>query len=340
VLLIVGTGLALFSVYLFYGIDYIVHNDLYLFGLQFSYEWASNYWTYARLMMALIGLASATALTSTTLIFLSTQKVVKINTAKLTYSTLITTGAIALYISIIYTSSILAFIGLGLVFWGIVFAYIRTEEYVKKTLLDATISPQLATLNEIIQELECKGNAIYLPPKYFTDPEACKAYIPKQKGAKLPTPEETQELDPQFSISFIENPEAVLLTPPGAELTKLFEKTLETNFTRVDLQYLKQNMPKLFIEDLEIAKNFEMETENNKIRVKIENSVYNTLNARAEKPSSTYFLFSSPLSSAIACTLAKTTGKPIIMEKQQTSEDGRDVTIEYRILEEEAQTEP
>jgi hypothetical protein len=258
------------------------------------------------------------------------------NPAKLIYSTLIATGAIALAISIIYTSSILAFIGLGLVFWGIIFAYIRTEEYTKKVLLDATASPQMATLNQIIQELEYKGNAIYLPPKYLKDPEANKAYISKQKETSLPAPEQIQKQETRF---FIENPLSILLTPPGAGLARLFEKTFKTNFTRVDLQYLQRNMPNLFIEDLEIAQNFEMEIENNKIRVKIENSVYSALNIETEQPSSTYFLFGSPLSSAIACALAKTTGKPIIIEKQQTSEDGGDVTIEYRILEEEEQTE-
>jgi len=262
------------------------------------------------------------------------------NSAKIVYSTLIATGAVALATSIIYASSILAFIGLGLLFWGITFTFIRTEEYVKKALLDVTVSPQMAIINEIIQEMECEGNAIYLPPKYLSDPEAYKAYIPKQKEAELPTPEQTQKQDPQFFIAFIENPPAALLTPPGAELAKLFEKTLETNFTRVDLQYLQQNMPKLLIEDLEIAQNFEMETENDKIRVKIQNSVFNALNKVTEQPSSIYSAFGSPLSSAIACALAKSTGKPIIIEKQQTSEDGRDVTIDYRILEEEEQTEP
>jgi hypothetical protein len=337
VLLIVGTGLALFSVYLFYGIDYIVQYDLPLFGLQFSYNWASIYWTYARLMLALIGLASATTLTSTTLIFLSTQKVVKISPAKLTYSTLITTGAIALFTSIISTSSILALIGLGLLFWGIILTYIRTEEYAKKILLDTTASSQQATLNHIIQELQYKGDVIYLPPKYFRNPETHKAYIPEQKNTQLPKPEQIQKLEQGF---LIEKPPAALLIPLGAELSKLFEKTLKTNFSRVDLQYLQQNMPKLFIENLEIAQDFKMEIENNKIHVKIENSVYSTLDIGTEQPLSTYPTIGSPLSSAIACTLAKSTGKPIIIEKQQISEDGRDMTIEYRILEEEEQATP
>lgn len=250
---------------------------------------------------------------------------------KRAYQILIITGASALAISIIYTSTILAFIGLGLVFCGIIFVYIRTDKYVKKILLDATVSSQMAALNQIIQELDYRGTAIYLPPKYLKDLEANKAYISKQRETSLPTPEQTQKTENHF---FIENSLGILLTPPGAGLAKLFEKTLKTNFARVDLQYLQQNMSKLFIENLEVAQNFEMETENNKIRVKIENSSYTTLSIENEKSSSTYFNLGSPLSSAIACVLTKATGKPVMIEKQQTSEDGRDVTIEYRILEE------
>ena len=180
-------------------------------------------------MLALIGFGSATTITSITLISLGARKLVRINPAKLTYSTLITTGAIALFTSIIYTSSILAFIGLGLLFWGIIFTYIRTEEYAKKILLDTTASSQQATLNHIIQELQYEGDAIYLPPKYFRNPETHKAYIPEQKNTQLPRPEQIQEHEQDF---LIEKPPGVLFTPPGAELSKLFEKTLKTNFAR------------------------------------------------------------------------------------------------------------
>jgi hypothetical protein len=336
VFLTVGTVLTFFSIYLFYNIDYIVHNDLYLYGLHFSINWATNYWTYARLMLALIGFGSATTITSITLISLGARKLVRISPAKLTYSTLITIGAIALFTSIIYTSPILAFIGLGLLFWGITFTYIRTEEYAKKILLDTTASSQQATLNHIIQELQYEGDLIYLPPKYFRNPETNKVYIPEQKNMPLPKPEQIQQHEQDF---LIEKPPGVLFTPPGAELSKLFERTLETNFARVDLQYLQQNLPKLFIEDLEIAQNLEMETETNKIRIQIENSVYKALNTETEQPATIYSRLGSPLSSAIACAVAKATGKPIVMEKEQNSNDGKDVTIEYRILDEEAQAE-
>jgi hypothetical protein len=256
----------------------------------------------------------------------------KISLAKATGWILLSLGAVALVGSILYSSQISAFVGLGLIFWGAILTYIQTGEYIKKELLDATILPSLITLNQTIQELAYKGKAIYLPPKYFKNPEANKAYIPKQEDEKLPPSEKIQE---QENKLFIENPRGMLVTPPGAELTKLFEKTLETNFTRVDLQYLQQNLPKLLIENLEIAQNFEMQTESNKVQVKVENSAYKNLAKLNTKLSNLYSSLGCPLSSAIASALAKATGKPIIIENQRTSEDGEDIEIEYSILEEE-----
>jgi hypothetical protein len=260
------------------------------------------------------------------------QKKQRISLTKVIGWTMLTLGAAALIASIIYASQIPAFVGLGLTFWGAILIYIRTEEYIKENLLDTTVLPSLKTINQMLQELDYEGKAIYLPPKYNKDPEANKAYIPKQNEGKMPTPEQIQEQETKL---FIENPQGMLLTPLGGELTRLFEKTLETSFTRIDLQHLQEKMPKLFIEDLEISQNFEMETKDDKVHVKIENSIYKNLTKEVERLSKIYGAMGCPIGSAIACALAKATGKPIIVESQKISEDGKQTEIEYRVLEEE-----
>lgn len=327
-LLFPGLVTTILSVFFFNRLDYVVHNDLYQYGLQFSPEWAVQYWTYSSLILGSVGLVITGTIASITLIFLSKEKLVKINQTKLTYTTLIATGITALTLSTIYTSSILAFIGLGLIFWGTILLYVRTEEYAKKILLDATVLPSIATLNKIIKELDYQGKPIYLPPKYLNNPEAFKVYIPKNNKSKLPTPEQIQE---QETRSPINNPQGMLVTPPGAELARLFEKTLQTNFARVDLQWLQQNMPKLFIEDLEIAQNFEMEVKRpHTIFVKMENVAYSNL---GKEPADNLSL-EHPINSAIACAIAKATGKPVITGSQQTSDDGKTIIIEYHLLNE------
>jgi hypothetical protein len=258
----------------------------------------------------------------------------KISLTKAISWMLLSAGAVALSISIIYTSSILALIGLGLFFWGAVLTYIKTEEYIKKTLLDATALPSLETLNQILQELNYKGKAVYLPPKYFEDPESSKIYIAKQENSDLPTPEQIQKYENRLLARNTQSVSGIILTPPGIELTKLFEKTLETSFTKVDLGYLQQKMPKLFIEDLEIAENLQVEkAEHDKIQVKIINPIYKDLCKKASEFSHICGSIGCPICSAIACAIAKASGKLVTIEKTEYTEDGRIIEIEYKITE-------
>jgi hypothetical protein len=265
--------------------------------------------------------------------------------------TLLLLGLIALLLATVYAVSIPAFIGLGLTFWGIVLLYIETEEYTKTTILDATATSLMTTLNQTIQELDYKGKAVYLPPKYLNNPEATKAYLPKLTTGKLPPPEQTQKLEAQASTP---NAQGLLITPPGAELTKLFEKTLGTTFTRMNLDNLQQTLPKLLIEDLDLATDLEIqqtsstiskpvapeiaqvETKHDKIHVQITTSAYAETCKTAQQLSTIYANIGCPLTSAIACAIAKTTGKPTTIETQQISKDGRKTETDYRILEEES----
>jgi hypothetical protein len=260
-------------------------------------------------------------------------------------------GTLSLLLSTFYEHVILAFIGLGLTFWGALLLYIRSEKYVKQTLLDPSIIPSLTNLNQILTELEYQGKGIYLPPKYLKDFETTKIFIAKNESTKLPTPEEIQQ---QEDKTFLKNPEAALIIPPGSSLLKLFEKTLGKSFTKANLEYLQQNLPRLFIEDLEIAENLEIQIKpaklaqkvadsisiiqlkNDTIHVKITNSIYDGVCEEARKLPHICGSIGCPLCSAIACALTKATGKPIVMERIQTSEDGKIIEATYRVLETEA----
>lgn len=264
--------------------------------------------------------------------------------------TILLLGLIALILASAYSSSIPAFIGLGLTFWGIILLYIETEEYTRISILDATAASLLTTLDLALTELDYKGKAIYLPPKYLNSPETAKAYVPKLRTGVLPAPEQTQRLEAQASPR---NAQGILITPPGAELTKLFEKTLGTSFTKMNLDELQQTLPKLLIEDLEIATDLEIqqapsttgipvgqttaqvETKHDTIRVHFTTLAYADTCRTAQQLPTIYANIGCPLTSAIACAIAKTTGKPTTIETQQISKDGRKTETDYRTLEEE-----
>jgi hypothetical protein len=258
-------------------------------------------------------------------------------------------GAVSLAASIVYNSPILAFIGLGLVFWGAVLFYIRPEEYTRKTLLEAALSPALTTLNQMIQELGYEGDATYLPPRYFTNPETTKVYISRIKRASLPTPEQTQVYEDQ---PVGRAARGLLITPPGVQLSKLLEKSLGTSFIRTDLKNLQQKLPKLFIQDLEIAGDLEIEMQNdlNKkkgddqasvtekknttIHARITKPIYGNIFQETEKSPRSSAAIGCPIRSAIAVALTKTTGKPVRIVEYKSSEDGKIMEASYEIMEE------
>jgi len=269
----------------------------------------------------------------------------KINSTKIVSLFLLSLGSIALTFSIIYASSVLAFIGLGLVFWGAITLYITPEKYVKQILLDSTIIPSLTNLNLILTELGYQGKAIYLPPKYLKDFETSKVYISKDKNTSLPTPEQIQEYENRLLVRNTQGiSQGILLTPPGTRLMKLFEKTLKTSFTKMNLEHLQQKLPKLFIEDLEIAEDLEIQIinssvqsiqiKNNSISIRITNSIYKDIHKEAEKLSHICCTIGCPICSAIACAMVKTIGKPITIERTQTSEDGKVIEAYYEIIDE------
>ena len=329
-LLALGIAMTGFSAFFFSRLNYIVHGDLYNYGLQFSYEWVVQYGTYTKAIFSLLGMAVVTAVVSVILLSLGSRPLVEINTTKVICPTLISAAAITLAFSISYNSSILAFIGLGLLFWGIITKYITTGEYVKKTLLDTTTLFPLVQFDEMLKELNYNSKAVYLPPRYLRNIFSNKVYIAKQKDTRLPKAERIL-LEKKM---FIQNPEGILLLPPGNELTKLFEKTLNTSFTRVDLAYLEQNIPTLLIEDLEIAADLRIGIKDSTVHVTIHGSIYKDTCKEMNKLSSVSHSLGCPITSAIACALAKATGKPVTISKYQTSKDGKIIDVEYELLEE------
>ncbi len=236
---------------------------------------------------------------------------------------LIAIGSAGIIFSTIYNSQILAFIGLGLLFWGIITRYITTEEYVKRILLKSTSQSALQILNETLTELNYNGKAVYLPPRYQANLEASRICITKNENATLPTPEQTQK----ETKTITSNPEWLLLTPPGNELVQLFEKTLNTSFTKIEFNYLKQNLPKVLVEELEIAEDIKIENTDNLISINIENTAYADFYKEPQLRNSV----GSPLTSAIACAIAKATGKPVTIRKDQTTPDHKTIQTEYEL---------
>jgi hypothetical protein len=75
--------------------------------------------------------------------------------------------------------------------------------------------------------------------------------------------------------------------------------------------------------------------DNNKVQIKFTTNAYKNTCKQAAQLQTINSNIGCPLTSALASALAKTTGKPVMIENEQISEDGGTTQVEYLILKEE-----
>jgi len=249
--------------------------------------------------------------------------------------TLLVIGALVLVASFVATSTVLAFIGLGLALWGALFLFAKPIKFVRSTLLDSTALSSYTTIDRIIDDLNYKGKPTYIPPypkeaylpEYLKGLKEMVVFISAKDITTMPTIEEIAKK--QF---LVKNPKGICVTPPGLGLVSLFEKELRADFTKIDLDSLYNSLPKVIVNNLELASNFEIDAEKELIHVKITESGYKDLYSKEHKLKSVHSV-GCPLTSAVACALAKTTGKLVTITKSNISPDSKTIDVWYQTLE-------
>jgi hypothetical protein len=125
-------------------------------------------------------------------------------------------GLVSLLMSFLSSSYILAFIGLGLTFWGALFIYVKTTKYVKLELLSSASSSAIVNIEKILAKADTNSEGTYLPPKRLQDYTSSLVFVPTEPGQVLPTREATLPGELEST-----NPAGLLITPPGLGLSKL-----------------------------------------------------------------------------------------------------------------------
>ena len=248
---------------------------------------------------------------------------------------LLAIGALTLVGSVVQTSAVLAFIGLGLTFWGALFLFARPLKFVRGALLDYTAISSYTTIDRITEDLNYKGKPIYIPPypkeaylpEYLKGLKEMIVFIPAEDIVAMPTFEEMAKK--QF---LLKKPKGICIAPPGYGLINLFERELKAEFTQIDLERLYSSLPTIIVKNLELATEIEINPEKDLIHVKIIDSVYKDLYSK-ERGFKSIHSIGCPLTSAIACALAKTTGKLVAIVKDMISPDSKTIEVWYQTLE-------
>ena len=243
-------------------------------------------------------------------------------------------GILSLVFSINSESQIIAFIGLGLTFWGALFILITPRKYVEGSLLDSAAISSYLTIDRIIKDLKYKGKGYYTPP-YPKDvylPEHLKGlkdmvvFVSAENEADMPSIQELAE-----SKFLLQKPQGVLVTPPGLGLLTQIEKKVNVDFTKISLDELCEVMPRFILDDFSLAKEMEMTIEENQVNLKLSDSIYKNLYS-GENNLKSIMLLGCPIVSAVACALAIASGKTVTIQKQNVLPDGSTIQVLYRIV--------
>jgi hypothetical protein len=243
-------------------------------------------------------------------------------------------GILSLIFSIYKDSQVLAFIGLGLTFWGALFLLIKPSTYVKGNVLDASLTSTYTTVDRIISDMKIKGRSYYIPP-YPKD-----VYLPAHlKGLKETLVFISANMQDSFpaleelarSKFITQNPKGICISPPGLGLVAQIEKELKTDPARIDLDTLCETLPQTILENFQLATEMEMKHDKNEIQLRIQNNIYANLYTMENLKSPS--IIGCPLVSATACLIAKTTGKTVTIQTIRPSPEAHTVAIIYQTQE-------
>ena len=242
---------------------------------------------------------------------------------------LIIPGILSLTASFYKESPVLAFIGLGLTFWGALFFFVRPVKYVRSSLLDSTAISTYTTIDRIIKDLKYAGKSYYIPPypkdvylpAYLKGLKEMIVFISANKSNTTPSIEEMAQ-----ERFLLQNPKGLGIAPPGLGLLALFKEELKTNLTTLDLNELCDSLQKTILENFQLAKEIQIQPQNNTIHITITNSTYKDLYTKQQNLKSIHML-GCPTISAITCAIAQNTGKMVTIQKTQTTLDGETIQV-------------
>lgn len=223
---------------------------------------------------------------------------------------LLSFGIAGILLSVFYESTVLAFIGLTLIFWGCLFVLVLPAKYIKNEIMDYLSVSSMYAIDQIIRDSDFRGKAIYIPVlrgsylPHFIGLENEFVYIPRRNV----------KIEKAIEGAFIKRTKELRLIPPGLGLADLAEKKLGLNFSNLNLDSLIEILPTVMTHDLEMAEDVEISLEGSEVRTKIRKPVCENLCRELSKAQYLCPHVGCPLCSAIACILTRVTNKPVMIE--------------------------
>ncbi len=213
----------------------------------------------------------------------------------------------------------MAFVGLGLTFWGAVLSLTRNGRYVETRLLDGAAHSTYATIDRVLNQQGGANHAYYLPaypgnvsmPEYMKNLKDPTVYIAEGYDGK-------PSLDDLSEGRFFSSKKSggFYICSPGSGILDAVERILKVDLTKVSPSDLCDVLPKCLTETLNLAKDAQLTLNAQGAHFKATGMPYDSLYVDS-KPRSVSVL-GCPVVGAVASALAKSSGKIVLVGEQMT----------------------
>lgn len=242
---------------------------------------------------------------------------------------MIAAGGVSLVASYIVSSVILMLAGLGLIFWGVILLYVSPQRYVPEKLNGSMAVSMTKSIDKLIASLNCKGRTIFLHPKHLKGLSQGYVFIPRdlKDTSELPSDEALAE-----EKLLYEDPHGIFMIAPSNGLVELIEQEIDANLATLDLEYVKDILPKLLVNNFRIIDRLTFENGDGVIRVVMEGESAAKVCNTISKETAIGAHFGCPLCASIGLIISKVTGKPVLIDENKVDEVDSIISTSYRTV--------
>jgi len=188
---------------------------------------------------------------------------------------------------------------------GVVFVFSSIEPCVKLNVANEAVVSALLALNKFLKHFKIKGKAVYIPS--LSEGKGALLFLPRKDGDAIPNYDEIMEGD---SIG-VER--GIVLPSLGTKLVQLYESELD-GLKNLDFEYLTEWLPRVLVEELQVAEKVEIYSENELVHIRFSEPVFRHV-CQHNDLASIRKSIGCPLCSSIAETLARNTHRLVFFSK-------------------------
>lgn len=243
---------------------------------------------------------------------------------------LIGVGGASLVGSYLADSVIMTLAGLGLVFWGVIMLYISPQRFVPEKVVESMSVASAKSIDKLVVNLNYSGRTIFLHPKHLKGLSQGYVFIPYELKEQTSLPSDEALAEEKLVY---ENPRGIFMAAPSHGLVQLIEKEMESNLATADMSRVKEDLPKLLVNNLRLLDTMSVEDNHGFIRVTMGGEAAARICKTITKETKIGEHFGCPLCASLGLIISKVTGRPVTIVENKVHEVDSIITTTYRRLE-------